>query len=464
MTRKAPTAAMAILGVACLAPIAWTSQDAKQDAQEVEHQDAAAPATQAERLIEAFRAQWAKVQESGNASYETWVQTQEQVLGEVDFDTLTQQDIAALLAGGLLESPSLRQKAQERLEAMRSQVDSSSQAGLSLAIIDAQLRGMPTRTSRPDPQLQAELFKAVFEHPALREGIRTGHAAGLGRMLASMPTAASKDAVVRIGSMLAEAPPSMAEDVILFWQGLERVDGLDKQARESIRRGLVQNLRQALAATDEQGQSVLGDEARWVREALARMDGAAARGELIGHPMPEMTITWSSDPSIRSFDDLKGKVVVLDFWATWCGPCIASFPKVQELKDHYAGKPVAIVGVTSLQGMVYGVPGEDGPVVTEDDPQKEYELMPAVMERHKVTWPVVFTEQDVFNPDFGVNGIPHVAIVDAQGIVRFNGLHPAEPLANKTEKIDALLREMGAQPPATQQEADDKDGKANPNG
>jgi len=264
------------------------------------------------------------------------------------------------------------------------------------------------------------------------------------------------DEFVSLGVMLADAPPKMATEGVAYWGGLSRMDDIDKAKLEAVRVGLVAMLGRALNATDDAGEPALGNAHDYVKNSLARMDGAAARGELIGYATPDMTITWSSDSSITSFEDLKGQIVVVDFWATWCGPCIASFPKVQELKDHYAGKPVTIVGVTSLQGAVYGVPGEDGPVDTEDNAQKEYELMPAVMEGHSVTWPVVFTEENVFNPDFGVAGIPHVAIIDADGKVRFNGLHPAAPMPEKTSKIDELLREIGVEPPAIE-EADAAD-------
>ena len=77
-----------------------------------------------------------------------------------------------------------------------------------------------------------------------------------------------------------------------------------------------------------------------------------------GHDAPEMTFTWSKGgPSFSKLSDLKGKVVVLDFWATWCGPCIGSFPNIAELQERYAGYDVAIVGVTSLHERHY--PGVD---------------------------------------------------------------------------------------------------------
>ena len=66
-----------------------------------------------------------------------------------------------------------------------------------------------------------------------------------------------------------------------------------------------------------------------------------------------------------------------------------------------------------------------------------------------VTWPVAFTETDVFNPDFGVRGIPHVAIIAPDGKVAYNGMHPAGDMAEKVEKINGLLEKAGLKhPPA----------------
>ena len=49
---------------------------------------------------------------------------------------------------------------------------------------------------------------------------------------------------------------------------------------------------------------------------------------------------------------MKGNVVVVDFWATWCGPCVGSFPQVKELVEYYKGYNVTVLGLTSPQGAV----------------------------------------------------------------------------------------------------------------
>lgn len=417
-------------------------------AQDEPAMDSAAPDLDA--LVEAYFEVWDEMRETGQPTYEEWIALHEKTLAKVDLTTMDRDGLATLYAAGLFNGDEAREAATARVAKLLDQTEEASEDEASLLTLDLLLQGVPTRTNRPTPQAQSEHIAAVLNHPKLHDAVRSGGAMSIGRAI----TATSRenmetyrDGILALGIMLADASPEMGLDGAIFWQTLERVPDVTEQERETIRLGLVGMLRRSVEATDEDGEPVLGETLAYVRNTLGRMDGAAIRGELIDHPVPEMTITWSSDESMTSFEDLKGKIVVVDFWATWCGPCIASFPKLREMLDYYEGKPVTIVGVTSLQGAVYGLPDQDGPVDCEDDPQKEYGLMPAVMEEHGVTWPVVFTEQDVFNPDFNVSGIPHVAIIDGKGIVRHNGLHPAMPLEEKAEIIDALLVEMGIEPP-----------------
>jgi thiol-disulfide isomerase/thioredoxin len=197
---------------------------------------------------------------------------------------------------------------------------------------------------------------------------------------------------------------------------------------------------------DYAGQPI-AERADRLYESLAQAAAAkAARDALVGSVAPELNFTWSSGPALKKLSDLRGKVVVLDFWATWCGPCVASFPQVRELTAHYAGSDVVVLGVTSLQGNIMGL--EPARIDTRNDPAKEKELMKTYIKAKDITWTVVFSEEPVFNEAYGVTGIPHMAIVAPDGKVRHTGMHPAEPHASKVAKIDALLKEFGKPLPA----------------
>jgi thiol-disulfide isomerase/thioredoxin len=172
-----------------------------------------------------------------------------------------------------------------------------------------------------------------------------------------------------------------------------------------------------------------------------------SKGKLLNNKAPEIEFLWCSNPEIKKLSDTKGKVVIIDFWATWCSPCVGSFPNVRMLQERYKEYPVIIIGITSPQG--YHMDRKNkARYDTKDDPEKEISYMPSFIKDMEITWEVAFSKTTVFNPQYGVRGIPHVAIIDANGIVRYNELRPYDDPAHEAEKIDALLKEAGLPFPA----------------
>ncbi|MBY0312908.1 MAG: TlpA family protein disulfide reductase [Phycisphaerales bacterium] len=138
---------------------------------------------------------------------------------------------------------------------------------------------------------------------------------------------------------------------------------------------------------------------------------------LIGRPMPlPMSTGPDGKPAeakpVVDLDDkpvdlaaLKGKVVVMDFWATWCGPCVAGMPAMHELMKSYtdAGKPVAFIAVNREP------PVGSGPGVKDK--------VRRFLSAKKFDMPQIFDSDLSFSNQYFAVSIPQVVIIDQQGIV-----------------------------------------------
>jgi thiol-disulfide isomerase/thioredoxin len=154
----------------------------------------------------------------------------------------------------------------------------------------------------------------------------------------------------------------------------------------------------------------------WDDKAEAR----AAHAALEGKPMPRLNLTdWINGP-VKA-EDTKGKVVIVDFYATWCGPCMAAIPHNNELLKKYKGKGLVIIGVcTSNRGQ---------------------EKMGQTVKERGIEYPTARDAELKSQKAWAVEYFPTYAIVDRKGIVRIIGLQPE----HVEEVVTKLLDEARAQ-------------------
>ncbi|MDZ4831575.1 MAG: TlpA disulfide reductase family protein [Phycisphaerae bacterium] len=294
----------------------------------------------------------------------------------------------------------------------------------------------------PSPAMTERVLAAI-DHPAAVDAAKSGQLGELMWYVGQVPKEQMGARGQRLADMATALVTSDAPDAAMmapsFYASLSTA--IPRDTFEPSRVIAVDALKKRLATeTDEKKKKSL-------TRGVKVLEGAAMRGELVDHPVPNMTFlkVFGADSSgaqvdaapWKSLADLKGKVVVLDFWATWCGPCVGSFPKVKELRSQYPASDLEIVGVTSLQGFVVSPDHEK--IDCKGDAAKEQAELAKFLNAMGVTWTVGLSEQDVFNPDFGIQGIPHIAIIDQNGVVRKTGLHPMNH-DEIVKTIDELLK------------------------
>ena len=161
--------------------------------------------------------------------------------------------------------------------------------------------------------------------------------------------------------------------------------------------------------------------------------------ERIGKPF-ELAFEEATSGEPVDMSQLRGKVVVIDFWATWCGPCIAEMPHMKKLYAAYKDKGVEFIGVSL-----------DAPRNEENPARDGLNLLRNWVKDNHVTWPQYYQGngwQSEFSSGWKINSIPAIFIIDQQG-----RLHTP----NARGRLDTLIPQLlGID--AVQLEAEEQEG------
>jgi thiol-disulfide isomerase/thioredoxin len=133
--------------------------------------------------------------------------------------------------------------------------------------------------------------------------------------------------------------------------------------------------------------------------------------KLLGDIAPELTAVDRWFPGQpQTLASMRGKVILLDFWATWCAPCIDAFPSLIEWHQNYKQNGLEILGVTKYHGEAEGF---------SVDKATEVEFLQRFKKAHRLPYDFVVAKDNANQQTYGAGAIPTAVLIDRKGIVRY---------------------------------------------
>ncbi len=212
---------------------------------------------------------------------------------------------------------------------------------------------------------------------------------------------------------------------------------------------MLNDAKKLLAATKEKAlQDATKKAIDGIEGSFARLEQGIETGKklaaLVGADATPLAVeAWvNGDPLTDA--DLKGKVVLLDFWSIWCGPCIATFPHLREWHEKYADKGLVIIGLTSYYNYKWDDQSGRPKRVTGSEkvpPEQEQEMLTKFAEHHNLHHRFAIQKGRAMSEYYAVSGIPHVVLIDREGKIQLlrvgSGEKNAKDVAEMIEKLIA---------------------------
>jgi thiol-disulfide isomerase/thioredoxin len=202
---------------------------------------------------------------------------------------------------------------------------------------------------------------------------------------------------------------------------------------------------EAIAAVNELRKLALAlPSANLLRLAGIRLAGLAPATDLRGifneagtagaDPLPEIVATQWIDQSPVKLSDLRGQVVLLDFWAPWCGPCRYTFPKLQRWHESYKDKGLVILGLTNYTGNI------DGRRASHPE---ELAYLRTFKNQNHLPYGFVIADSSINDMNYGVFSIPMSFLIDRRGNVRFIAMGAGE---QETTALGKMIEKVVDEP------------------
>lgn len=193
-------------------------------------------------------------------------------------------------------------------------------------------------------------------------------------------------------------------------------------------------------AEDSPVQKIAENVKRNVDRMAQSLEMELKRSELIGQKSVPLQADAFVNGAPITDDELKGKVVLLDFWAVWCGPCIATFPHLREWQDKYADKGLVIIGVTNYYK--YDWDDENKRIKQDGEltPENEQKALVRFAEHHNLKHRFMVTPSgSTFSKEYAVSGIPQAVLIDKEGNIRMIKVGSGEANA---QALDEMIKEL----------------------
>ena len=228
------------------------------------------------------------------------------------------------------------------------------------------------------------------------------------------------------GYVLQMKPGRFPESEPRLWDTVLRdrlslaAEAISAQERQGFKKE-ADELHKKVLATEFEEQAVL--------RSFYESELAAAR--LMFHPAPALEASrWVNSEPV-TLAEMRGKVVLLDFWSMWCSQCAAAFPEWRELKRKYSAKGLEIIGVTRLYGRSDTAEG-----LTRD---QELTALRNFLTKYQINYPIAVGKMDdVANDErFVVASLPTVVLIDRRGNIRHikRGVGEYRKLEKQIEKL-----------------------------
>ena len=148
---------------------------------------------------------------------------------------------------------------------------------------------------------------------------------------------------------------------------------------------------------------------------------------------PEIEVAEWIDQAPVKLSELRGRVVLLDFWATWCGPCRVTMPRLKQLQERYRDKGLVVIGLTNYFGRGGG---------RRLTPPEELNYLRSFKRELRLTYGFAVAADGVNDLRYGVRAIPTAFLIDRRGRVRYIATGAGDLADDSMAKaVEKLLKE-----------------------